>query len=79
MTRAALLFLLLCACSAPNDARKVLADAGYTDVNLHGYSWFCCSDDDTFATSFDALSPAGVRVNGCVCGGWMKGQTIRIK
>lgn len=80
MTRLAITLLIaltLAGCSDNIGARRALADAGYTDIELTGYRIFGCSDDDQFRTGFRAKSPAGRRVSGVVCAGWMKGNTIR--
>lgn len=82
--RAVLLPLLILAatlsagCTSDSDAQRALAAAGYTDVQLNGYSWFSCGKDDTFHTAFTARGPTGVPVSGVVCSGWFKGSTIRI-
>ena len=68
-------------CSNPDDAKKALLDAGYSDITMTGYAWLGCSDDDTYHESFTAFGPGGKerRVAGVVCGGWGKGWTIRLK
>ena len=60
----------------PN-VRRTLADQGYTQVNLTGYQVFGCGRDDTYNTGFTAVNFAGHRVEGVVCGGAMKGMTVR--
>lgn len=65
------------ACTAPLDAQRVLEDQGMTDVTTGGYALWQCSEDDTFATKFEATAPSGRRVSGAVCQGLMKGSTIR--
>lgn len=76
---AASVALALGACSDPKTAKRVLADHGYTQVVTTGYSFGGCSQDDTFATGFRALSPAGKPVRGVVCSSLIfKGATIRL-
>ena len=70
-------FLGLAACSDPDNARRILESNGYTVIEIGGYAMWHCSEDDTFATKFVALSPSGQRVTGAVCSGWFKGGTIR--
>lgn len=74
--------LLLCfalgACTAPDRSLQVLEGAGYTHIELTGYSLFACSEDDTFSTGFKATGPTGKRVTGTVCAGLLKGATIRM-
>ena len=64
-------------CSSSTDAQKALQAAGYTKIETQGYAMFSCSEDDTFKTKFTAVGPTGVKVTGAVCGGWLKGSTIR--
>lgn len=77
-----LLALLLAGCDAlthPESARKVLLDAGYSDVKFTGYDWFACSKDDTYHTGFTAKGPTGRPVKGVVCEGvFFKASTIRL-
>lgn len=77
-TMAFLMVALLAGCTAPERAKKVLEDQGYTNVETTGYAWFDCGQDDAFATEFKALSPVGRPVEGAVCSGWFKGNTVRI-
>lgn len=67
----------LVGCTAPDRSHRILTENGYTDIELTGYSWFACGQDDAFSTGFVATSPAGKRVEGTVCAGWFKGATIR--
>lgn len=69
--------LTLGACSDAKTAKKVLNDAGFTEVQTNGYGWFGCGKDDTFATEFVAKNQNGKTVKGVVCSGWFKGGTIR--
>lgn len=68
----------LCACTAPDRSTSALLAAGYTNIEMTGYSFFACSDDDTFSTGFKARGPSGVKVSGTVCSGILKGATIRL-
>lgn len=65
------------ACQSPEAARKTLEDNGFTHVEITGYKWFTCDEKDTFSTGFKATSPSGKQVSGVVCGGFLKGNTIR--
>lgn len=74
----AVLALVLTGCSDSGAATKALKGAGYTNIRITGYSWFSCSQDDTFSTGFVATGPTGERVTGAVCSGFLlKGSTIR--
>ena len=77
ITVAVLLSGLVAACSDPKGAKKALSDAGYSDIETNGYSFFACGKDDNFSTSFKAKGPTGRQVQGAVCSGWFKGSTIR--
>ena len=60
------------------DASRVAAQkAGFTDVRAGGYAWFKCGGDDTYATRFEGVNPAGARVEGAVCCALLKGCTVR--
>lgn len=73
-----LTMLVLSACSDANEARRALTAAGYSDIRTEGYAFFGCDEKDTFHTKFTAKGPTGVKVSGVVCGGWFKGNTIRL-
>jgi hypothetical protein len=68
----------LTACTDQKGAQRVLEEQGYTDIKTTGYSFFACSENDTFATGFEAMSPAGKSVKGTVCSAFWKGKTIRL-
>lgn len=59
--------------------RQVLEEQGFTNIRFTGYSFFMCSDKDTYSTGFEATSPTGKEVKGAVCGGFMKGYTVRFE
>lgn len=66
-------------CTNQNKATRVLREAGYTDIKITGYNFFCCGKDDNTSTGFKAKGPSGVQVEGCVCCGYFgKSCTIRI-
>ena len=52
-------------------------DTGFTDIKIEGYSFTGCSQDDVYHTEFIATGQSGNKVKGVVCGGWLKGSTIR--
>lgn len=69
---------LLAGCTQPDKAKALLEAQGYTDVRMTGYSFWSCSEDDTYHDGFVAKSPAGQQMKGTVCAGmWFKGATIR--
>lgn len=72
-------FFSLAGCTRPDQARRVLTAEGFTDIDITGYGWFACSDDDTFHTAFVAKKN-GQEVRGVVCAGlFFKGATVRFK
>lgn len=69
----------LTACTQPVTAHRILEDAGYTNIQMQGYGFFQCSEDDTFADKFTATGPTGKSTSGVVCAGLLfKGATIRL-
>lgn len=73
-----LALMLAAGCTAPESATTALTGAGYTNIQLTGYRFFGCSEDDLFKTGFTAKGPTGQTVKGVVCGGIFKGSTIRL-
>lgn len=73
----ALVALSLSACTNKETTIRVLEEQGYTQIEASGYAFFGCSEGDTFKTKFTAVSPAGKKVSGVVCSGFLKGATIR--
>jgi hypothetical protein len=70
--------ILFAGCTNESDTIRTLQNAGFSNVNVTGYSWFECGQDDTFHTGFEATNPTGMRVSGTVCCGFLgKGCTIR--
>lgn len=74
-----LCILALCTfgCTDEESSAKALSNAGFTDIQFNGYSYFDCSEDDTYATKFTAKNPNGLIVEGTVCCGYFKKCTIR--
>lgn len=68
---------LAVACTSEARAREVLDEQGFTDVEMTGYVWAACSDDDVTHTGFRATNPKGRKVEGVVCCGWLKSCTVR--
>jgi hypothetical protein len=61
----------------PVKAKRILEGQGMTDVVIGGYPFWGCSDKDTFKSSFTAKDSRGHDVSGVVCGGVLKGYTVR--
>jgi len=66
------------ACTTPDRATRTLVAQGYSEVRIVGYAYFDCGKGDLFATAFEAISPSGQRVEGAVCSGLLKGNTVRL-
>jgi hypothetical protein len=70
--------LMLMGCSDPKEANRVLDNSGYTEIQIHGWSYWGCGKDDAFTTRFSAKNPNGKVVSGYVCSSWFsKGSTVR--
>ena len=74
---ALLLIVMMCGCTKPGKATEILTSQGYTNIEITGYDWFECSEDDLYQTGFIANAPNGTPVEGVVCGGMLKGNTVR--
>lgn len=69
---------LLQACTDTSDQNvRLLESMGMSQVKLGGYGWFACSQDDTYSTKFEAVGANGQPVSGTLCGGFLKGTTVR--
>lgn len=73
----AVALLALASCTNEDKAISILKKEGYTDIDITGYEPFMCSEEDLYSTGFTATNRAGEKVSGAVCGGGMKGYTIR--
>ena len=69
----------IASCTDPQNTRRVLQTQGFTKIQITGYDFFTCSDDDFYHTGFTATSPNGQYVEGVVCQGIFKGATIRFE
>jgi hypothetical protein len=68
----------LSACSDPDSTVRTLKSHGFTDISTTGFDAFECGQEDAYSTGFTATNPAGQRVTGVVCCGWLsKGCTVR--
>lgn len=72
-----ILSTVLFGCSSHKDAVEALQKNGFTEIETHGYSFFGCTNDDTFKTKWTAKNTQGVKVSGVACSGWLKGTTLR--
>jgi hypothetical protein len=65
-------------CTDEDGAIKAAESEGFTNIRIDGYKFFGCGDDDRFHTEFHATNAKGKEVHGVVCGGILKGSTVRI-
>lgn len=73
-----ILAFIISGCTNADNARRILEADGYTDIQMRGYDWFACSEDDMFHDKFTAIK-GDYLVDGVVCGElWFKGSTIRV-
>jgi len=71
------LLLVISACTDGKTTKRLLKAQGYDSVEIKGYSWLGCSEDDFYHTKFEAKKD-GNTVRGVACRGfWFKNTTIR--
>lgn len=79
---AAVATLALGACRVdPEDQTAIVESYGFTQVQMGGYAWFGCSEEDDVSVQFTATSPTGQHVKGVFCSGlteFDKGATVRV-
>jgi hypothetical protein len=69
----------LSSCTNVDGATEALKGAGYHPIEVGGYAYFGCGEDDFYRTKFKAYNNDSTRiVTGQVCQGILKGKTIRI-
>jgi hypothetical protein len=63
-----------------SDEKKIAAveALGMTEVRIGGYSFFGCAREDLIRSTFEARGANGKPVSGSVCGGLLKGYTVRM-
>ncbi|AKR15892.1 hypothetical protein AVU18_gp046 [Citrobacter phage IME-CF2] len=67
-------------CTDEREAQRILEAQGYENIEFTGYSWFSCSEKDTYATGFKATGVNGKPIAGAVCSGmFFKNSTIRFE
>lgn len=74
-------YLGVLVCNAPTDAQlaRVLENQNYTNIVIHGYSYFGCGKD-IYSYPFTATRlDNGRTVNGYLCSGIVKGYTTRLE
>ena len=71
------LAIMLPACTDAETAKNAAENIGLTEVEVTGFRWFGCSEDDAFRTGFSGIRADGKYVTGVVCSGWFKGATVR--
>ena len=71
--------MCLKACANEDQARRVLEEQGYHEIEIEGYEPFGCASSDDYCTGFDATAPNGRRVHGVVGCGVVKACTVRLR
>jgi len=64
-------------CTRPEQARTVLEQQGYDNIEIGWPRPHSCGEDDNFSATFTAVKD-GQEVKGVVCSGVLKGSTIRL-
>jgi len=68
----------LSGCTSQSDAERALKSTGHTDIQMTGYNFLACSEDDFYHTGFSAENREGRIVTGTVCSGLIfKSATVR--
>lgn len=75
----ALAFVASCSTHSNADAERILRAQGFEHIELHGYSFFGCGENETKSTKFTACRADGQCVSGVLCSRLLsfKGITIR--
>jgi hypothetical protein len=60
-----------------DNVEKILTEQGYTNIDLDGYDFFGCGQEDIYRTKFIATNSNNKTVEGTVCCGFFKKCTIR--
>lgn len=76
-TITALLLVIVACATDPDDARKTLFKAGFSEPHIGGVSMTSCGQDDYWGREFTAKNPSGTVVSGVVCCASFKGCTVR--
>lgn len=72
-----LIVVSLYGCTNETKALDALRSGGFQDIQLTGYRFFACSQDDFYHTGFTIVKD-GRKLSGTVCSGiFFKGSTIR--
>lgn len=75
---AAALAMTVSGCTQPDKAEDLLRKQGFTDIQMTGYDFFSCSEDDQYHDGFRAKTVTGETIEGTVCSGlFFKGATVR--
>lgn len=62
----------------PDDTRRQLEDAGYSNIIVMGTTAYGCDNSETFRMKFSATGATGRAVTGVICSGVLKASTIRL-
>jgi hypothetical protein len=74
-----IMMTVVCGCTVPkSDFQRIMKQEGIENPIDKGYAIFGCGNGDNIKTEFSGIKN-GVRVDGIICGGFIKGYTIRYK
>ena len=71
-----ILMIFLISCTRSESTKDLLEDQGYENVEITGYRFFQCNDNELFRTGFKAENEQGNEITGTVCSGFFS-STIR--
>lgn len=71
--------LALSGCGVPEaDAKRAIEAHGITNVEIGGYAFWGCSEDDKLRSKWTGIGSNGQPISGVICGGLLfKGYTVR--
>jgi hypothetical protein len=70
--------LMLASCGVnPDKAKHALESQGIKNPVIGGYAFFGCDEKDNFRSSWTGTGADGKPVSGVICGGILKGLTVR--
>ncbi len=73
------LALVLVNCGVPHsDMERMMRQEGISSYLDRGYTFLGCGEDDSFKSQFTGMKN-GQAISGYVCGGLVKGYTIRYR
>lgn len=70
--------LVLSSCGVnPDEAIRILKSQGIKNPVIGSYTFFGCAKDDSFHSTWNGNDVNGNPISGVICGGPLKGYTVR--